>query len=342
MTSQNQRVLITARAIWEHGKNAEDLLRSEGFEVVRTPIPGPLAEATLLPLLDGFDAVIASSDAYNASVLTSVPRLKVISRWGVGIDSVDLAAATREGILITNCPGSMTDPVADYTFALMLSISRRIVEGDALMRSGQWGELGGVLVCGKTLGLVGLGQIGQGVAKRAVGFGMRLLAYDPPAAAAGVSKLSPELAHVEFVELNELLAQSDFVSLHAPNLPETRRMFNADLFAKMKPSAYFINTARGALVDEDALLLALQNGTIAGAGIDVYSKEPLPADHPLRQAPNCVLTPHNAFNAAETARATSLQTANNVLRALKGDRNAPICNPAVWESPTLRVLNPNA
>lgn len=336
MTAQT-RVLITARAIWEHGKNAEDLLRSHGFEVVRTPIPGPLSEANLLPHIDGFDAVIASSDAYNATVLNAAPRLKVVSRWGVGIDSVDLNTATDLGIVVTNCPGSMTDPVADYTFALMLSISRRIVDGDNLMRSGQWGELGGVLVCGKTLGLVGMGQIGQGVAKRAIGFGMRILAFDPPLAAKGPNALPSDLPPVEFVDLPELLAQSDFVSLHAPNLPETRKMFNADLFQQMKPSAYFINTARGALVDEEALLEALKQGTIAGAGIDVYSKEPLPADHPLRQAPNCVLTPHNAFNAAEAAQATSLQTAHNVLKVLNRDKTAPVCNPAVWDSPNLRL-----
>jgi phosphoglycerate dehydrogenase-like enzyme len=331
------RILITARAFWEHGAQAEAVLRENGFEVVRTPNPGPLPEMTLLPLLPSYDAVIASSDAYTAALFAASPQLKIVSRWGVGIDSVDLNGATQNGVVIINCPGSMTEPVADYTFALLLGISRRIVEGDALVRAGKWGELTGVLVCGKTLGLVGFGQIGQGVARRAAGFGMRILAYDPPLQQAGKDAVPSGLPAVEFVTLEELLAQSDFVSLHAPNLPETRQMFNADLFAQMKPTAYLINTARGALIDETALLSALQTGQIAGAALDVYSQEPLPPDHPLRQAPNCVLTPHNAFNALEAARATSMQTVDNVMRVWRGDHTAPVCNPAVWESPALRV-----
>ena len=198
------------------------------------------------------------------------------------------------------------------------------------------GELRGVLVSGKTLGLVGFGQIGQGVARRAMGFSMRVLAYDPPMEAAKAN-LAPEMAPVEFVSMEELLAQSDFVSAHAPMLPETRGMFNAACFAQMKPTAYFINTARGPLVDEDALLEALEKGTIAGAALDVYSQEPLPPNHRMRQAPNTVLAPHNAFNAVETARATSIQTVENLFKVWKGDRTAPVCNPAVWDAPALRV-----
>ena len=331
------RILITARAFWEHGEQAEATLRENGFDVTRTPTPGPLSEATLLPLLLGYDAVIASSDGYTAALFAACPQLKTVARWGVGIDSVDLNAATQNGVVITNCPGSMTEPVADYTFALLLGISRKIVEGDALVRAGKWGELTGVLVCGKTLGLVGLGQIGQGVARRAAGFGMRILAHDPPMQQAGKDALPSGLPAVEFVSLDELLAQSDFVSIHAPNLPETKQMFNADLFARMKPTAYLINTARGALIDEAALLSALQTRQIAGAALDVYSQEPLPPDHPLRQAPNCILTPHNAFNAVEAARATSMQTVANVMRVWRGDRTAPVCNPAVWDAPTLRL-----
>ena len=334
-----KRVLITARAFWDHGTYAEATLKDNGIEVVYTPTPGPLPEATLLPLLEGFDAVIASSDGYTAQVFASNPKLQIVSRWGVGIDSIDLKAATDAGALITNCPGSMTDPVADYTFALLLSLARKIPEGDAMIRKGGWGELTGVLVCGKTLGLVGLGQIGQGVARRAGGFGMRILAYDPPLQA-NKSALPPELANVEFVTLEELFAQSDFVSLHAPNVPETRNLVNAERLAQMKPSAYLVNTARGALVDETALRTALEAGQIAGAALDVYAKEPLAPDHPLRNAPRCVLTPHNAFNARETALATSMQTVQNVLNLWKGERNVPVCNPAVWDSPALRLKTP--
>ncbi|MCW3096848.1 MAG: D-isomer specific 2-hydroxyacid dehydrogenase [Chthonomonadaceae bacterium] len=286
-------------------------------------------------MLQGCDTVIASSEPYNARVFAACPQLKLVARCGVGTDAVDMAAAAEAGVVVTNTPGAMTEAVADYTFALMLGISRRLPESDALMRSGGWNEFRGVLVYGKTLGLVGVGRIGQAVAQRAKGFAMRILAYDPILQASGKGDLA-----IEFVPLDELLAQSDYVSAHAPSTPETVQMFNAERFAKMKPTAYFINTARGALVDETALLAALQSGTIAGAGIDVYAKEPCPADNPLRHAPNCVLTPHNAFNALEATIEMSRQSAQSILDLMQGRLPDNICNPAVWESPNLRVPKP--
>jgi glyoxylate reductase len=333
------KVLVTARAVWVSGQAAMGALTEAGFEVARSPQAGPLPEAMLIEQLSGCDAVVGSSDPYNANVFRACPRLKVVSRCGVGIDSVDLPGATAAGVVVTNTPGAMTDAVADYTFALLLGITRRIVEGDNLMRSGGWGEYPGVLVCGKTLGLVGLGQIGQGVARRAAGFGMRILACDPPLAAQGRQALPPDFPAVEFTDLDTLLAQSDFVSLHAPSLPETRGLFDAERFARMKPTAYFINTARGALVDEPALIAALEQGQIAGAALDVYSAEPLPADSPLRRAPRCLLTPHNAFNAAEAASAMSLQSAENVIALARGERPKGVCNPDVLVSTALRLPN---
>lgn len=327
------KTLVTARAFWVSGQAAQERLEADGSETARSPEAGPLAEDILIDLLQGCDAVVASSDPYTARVFSACPRLKIVSRCGVGIDSIDLEAATEAGVLITNTPGAMTDAVGDYTFGLILAVARRIAEGDALMRSGGWGEYPGVLVCGKTLGLVGFGQIGQATARRAVGFGMRLLAYDPFQEQQGAPK---GLEHVEYVTLDELLTQSDFVSVHAPNIPETREMFNSARFAQMKPTAYFINTARGALVDEAALVATLEAGQIAGAAIDVYQKEPLPADHPLRRAPRCLLTPHNAFNAVEAAEAMSLISADNILRVRRGDRSASVCNQAVWDAPALR------
>jgi phosphoglycerate dehydrogenase-like enzyme len=328
------KVLVTARAFWVSGGKAKAALEAAGCEVVFSPEAGPLPEARLIELLQGCEAVIGSSDPYNASVFAQSPQLKTVARCGVGIDSVDVAAATAAGVIVTNTPGAMTDAVGDYTFALMLGVARRIHEGDALMKSGGWGEYPGVLVCGKTLGLVGLGQIGQAVARRAAGFGMRILAFDPPAQERGIPA---DLPPVQFTDMETLLAESDFVSVHAPNLPETRQMFNAERFAQMKPTAYFINTARGALVDEAALIAALEQGTIAGAATDVYSQEPLPADHPLRRAPRALLTPHNAFNAAEAAEAMSVQSAENVLAVLRGENPAGLVNVAVMRSETLRL-----
>jgi phosphoglycerate dehydrogenase-like enzyme len=262
--------------------------------------------------------------------------LKIISRCGVGYDSIDVAAATECGVVVTITPGAMTEAVADYTFGLILAVARKIPQGDALMRSGGWGEYPGVLVSGKTLGLVGFGAIGRGTARRAVGFGMRILAYDP-AWSPPANGLAVDIPGVEFVGLDELLADSDFVSLHAPATPETRGMFDSARFRQMKRGAYFINTARGALVNEEDLIEALKSATIAGAAVDVYTKEPVPPDNPLRSAPNCVLTPHNAFNAVEAAALMSSRSAENVLAVMRGEMPEGILNPEVLASGKARA-----
>lgn len=328
------RVLVTARAFWVSGKQANDDLLEAGCEVLHSPEAGPLAEAVLIEQLQGMDAVIASSDPYNERVFAACPQLKVVSRCGVGIDSVDAEAATRAGIIVTNTPGAMTESVGDYTFALLLGIARRIHEGDALMKAGGWGEYPGAAVSGRTLGLIGLGQIGQAVARRAGGFGMPILAYDPQVEAQGVPAGLPP---IQFTDLDTLLQESDYVSLHAPNLPETRNMFNAQRFSLMKPTSYFINTARGALVDETALVEALEQGKIAGAAIDVYQQEPLSKESPLRKAPRLLLTPHNAFNSVEAAANMSRQSAENTILALTGERPKGFVNPSVWNAENLRL-----
>lgn len=326
----NWKVLITARASWTHGAAADDLLLSAGCTPIRsTPRAGPLIEQELIPQLAGCDAVIASGDTYNEEVFRECPNLKIVSRWGVGIDAIDLDAATRAGVVVTNIPGAMAEAVADYTFALLLAIARRIVEGDAMMRSGQWGELPGTLVFGKTLGLVGAGMIGRAVARRAAGFGMRILAFDPNA-----PSNAPD---IQFVGFDQLLAESDFVSIHAPSLPETQGMFDSGRFSQMKQTAFLINAARGAMVNEADLLDALNTGKIAGAALDVYASEPLPPDHALRSAPRCLLTPHNASLAGETMERISVIAAENVLRVKRGERPKETCNPGVWASEKLRT-----
>lgn len=323
------KVLVTARAFWVSGQEAEAALEQAGCAVVRSPRAGPLPEDELIALLQGCQAVIASSDPYTARVFAACPDLKLVARCGVGTDSVDMAAAADAGVIATNTPGAMSEAVADYTFALMLGIARCLPEADALMRKGGWNEFRGTAVYDKTLGLVGVGRIGQAVAQRAKGFRMRVLAYDPALAGKRVEG-------IEFVDLDTLLRESDFISAHAPATPETRGMFNAARFGQMKPTAFFINTARGALVNETDLLAALETGTIAGAALDVYSKEPLPAEHPLRNAPRCLLTPHNAFNAVEATQEMSRQSAVSVIDLVQGRRPDNVCNPAVWSSPNLR------
>src|SRR5579871_2000732 len=209
------KVLVTARAFWVSGQAAEDQLRAAGCEVARSPKAGPLPEDALIALLQDCDAVIGSSDPYTARVFAECPRLKLVSRCGVGTDSVDMNAAAKAGVVATNTPGAMSEAVADFTFALMLAVARRIPEGDALMRVGGWDEFRGASVYQKTLGLVGVGRIGRAVARRAQGFAMRVLAYDPAFPPPFVIEGKNGEGHLTFVSLEELLAESDYVSLHA-------------------------------------------------------------------------------------------------------------------------------
>src|SRR5947207_5354098 len=276
------KILVTARALDEVGAPALELLRKAGCELVIPPKYGPHPADVLLGLLPGADAVLASMDKFNAEVLgsTAATNLKMISRWGVGYDAIDVPAATRQGIVVAYTPGLLNETVADCAFALLMALARRIHLGHIGMIQGEWKPSWGHDVVGKTLGIIGCGRIGCAMARRGSGFNMRVIGYDvaPNDAARAVG--------VKFVSLEELLGQSDFVSLHAALTPENRGMLNETRLRLMKPNAYLINTARGAMVDEAALIRALQEKWIAGAAIDAYSVEPLPADHPLRKAPN--------------------------------------------------------
>ncbi len=335
----SNKVLVTARAFWISGITAVAALREGGYDMVTAPRGGPFQHEELIPMLQGCKGIIASMDPFDTEVFAACPDLQVVSRCGVGTDAIDFAAATEAGVIVCNTPGAMTDAVADLTLGMMLDIGRNITKLDAIMHSGGWGELPGVLVCNKTLGLIGFGQIGQGVARRALGFNMRILAYDPimETAIAAHSKSTGKEIPVQFGSLDEVLSQSDFVSIHCPSTPETRGMFNTERFAQMKKGSFLINTARGNLIDDSALIAALESGHLAGAALDVYSTEPLPAEHPLRSAPNCLLTPHNGFNAIESAMEMSYQSAINLITVLKGVRPVNVCNPEVYDRPNLRA-----
>ncbi len=326
------RVLGTSRAFWNHGTEAQSALEEAGCTVVRPPRFARYPTAELIEILHGCDAVLASSEDYTAEVFAGIPQLKIVSRVGVGYDAVDVQAATQAGVVCTNTPGAMVDAVADFTVGLIIACARRIVELDRTVHDGGWNELAGTLVYGKTLGLVGYGQIGRAVARRMAGFDMRILAHDP--CTRGASET------VEMVTLERLLEESDFVSLHAPAIPETKGMLGAEQFARMKPTAYFINTSRGSLVDEPALIRALEQGVIAGAALDVTCDEPLAPDDPLRSAPRLILTAHNAFNAVEAASRMCLMAAQNVLLLMRGIAPASTLNPEVFQSPLLRAPRP--
>lgn len=308
-------------------------LREAGCRVTLTPPTGPFPQDELLNYIQGADGVIVGVDRFDAAVLESpaAENLKIISRWGVGYDSVDLLAATRLGILVTNTPGLLDEAVADYTFSLILAAARGVGEGHHTMRQGEWAPQWGEDVSSKTLGIIGYGRIGRAVARRATGFNMRILAHDlyPPR--------EPVTPAAEFVSLNELLEQSDYVCLHAAMTPENRGMIGREQLQRMKESAFFINTARGALVDESALVEALHLGKIGGAALDAFGEEPLPAEHPLRKAPRLLMTPHQASFGRDTGRKVCAAAMQAVLDAASGVTPKFVVNKDVLASPALRV-----
>jgi len=327
------KVLITARTLNEVGRSALELLRQAGCEIMWPPKPGPLSAEELVAALPGAHAVLASMDKFTEAVLNApaAANLKVISRWGVGYDAIDVAAATRAGIVVAYTPGLLDEAVADFAFGLLLALARHVHIGHLDMTQGHWRGVWGNDVFGKTLGILGCGRIGQAVARRARGFSMRLIGCDVSPLAA------PEKLGIQFVSLDDLLAESDFLSLHAALTPENRGLLGEAQLRKMKKTAYLINTARGALVDEGALVRALQEGWIAGAALDAFHTEPLPADHPLRKAPNALLTPHLASFARETGERVSLAAAQAIVDLMSGRRPQFVVDPQVYGAPTLRT-----
>jgi phosphoglycerate dehydrogenase-like enzyme len=312
------------------GQQAQMLLRSAGCELIFPPKFGPLKGPDMTRSLEGMDAVLASLDEYSAPVLSgpSAASLKIIARWGVGYDSVDIAAAARNGIVVTYTPGILDDAVADYTFALLLSLARRVHEANAAMERGEWKHFWGDDVGGKTLGIIGLGRIGKAVARRAAGFNMRVLAHTAHPSADNA---------IEYVPLDELLKESDFVSLHAALTPANRGMIGEAQLRQMKRTGYLINTARGALVDEEALVRALGEGWIAGAAVDVFATEPLPVESPLRFVPNLLLSPHQSSYARGAGERVSLMAAQGIVDLMNGKKPQNVLNPEVFASKALRA-----
>ncbi len=291
------------------------------FQLLNHPTPDPPSPVDLAQGLSEAEAAICTlTESITAELLAQAPRLRILANCAVGYNNIDLAAARARGVVITNTPDVLTDATADLTWALMLAVARRITEGDRLARSGAWTgweptQLLGADVAGATLGIVGMGRIGQAVARRAEGFGMRILyASRRPVSTGGSAAWQP-------CDLDSLLGQADFLSLHVPLSAETRRLIGAPQLHRMKPSAYLINTSRGPIVDEEALVAALQAGRLAGAGLDVYEQEPL--IHPgLRALPNVVLLPHLGSATATTRMRMGMMCVENILAVWDG-RPAP-------------------
>lgn len=271
-----------------------------------------ITEANLIDLLNGVDAAIIGVVPMTEYVLENAPKLKVVSMHGVGVDHIDLEAAKKHGIVVTNCLGSNDHAVADLTIGLMVSIARNIPAVDRELREGGWGRYKGHELWNKSLGLIGFGHIGRAVAKRAIGFEMKILVHDP-----FIDSKPDELPNLKFISFDEVIRESDFLSLHTPLTDETRNMIGTDQFQAMKSNAYLINTARGELVDEQALYKALIDGHIAGAALDVYAKEP-PKNNPLIKLNNVVLTPHIGAHTNEAIERMSTMAVQNALQTLQG------------------------
>jgi D-3-phosphoglycerate dehydrogenase len=281
-----------------------------------------------------YDAMIVSGHMFvDGALLDRVGgRLRVVSRPGIGVDRIDLAAATERGVLVVNTPDGPTESTAEHAIALMLGLTKLVATSDRILRSGRGFLPYGALPLGlelrdTTLGLVGLGRIGGRVAEIARGLGMRVLAFDPFAAPARAAALGVELVE----PLARLLSSADIVSIHCPATPETERLIDAAALAQMRPGSYLINVARGTIVDEAALLAALRSGHLAGAGLDVYNPEPPPADNPLFSLPNTICTQHIASYTGASVLRMQVMACEQVAAVLRGERPTNLVNVEVWE-----------
>jgi glyoxylate reductase len=271
------------------------------------------------------------TEKVNEELLAAAPKLRIAANVAVGYDNITVADCTKRGVVATNTPGVLDETTADFAWTLLMAVARRLGEGEALARSGEWkgwdlDQLVGADVWGKTIGLVGFGRIGRAVARRARGFQMKVIYYDAVRVPLDVERGF----HAEYRDLSTLLHEADFVSVHVPLLPETGGLFNTKTFSQMKPTAFLINTSRGPVVDEAALVQALESKTIAGAALDVYEKEP--AIHPGLRRPNVVLAPHIASASLETRTKMACMAAENVVALFKGQRPPNILNPEVLKA----------
>jgi D-3-phosphoglycerate dehydrogenase len=313
-------VLVTPRSF----ARGDDVLRSrlaDGVGRVEWQQDGALDPATLRRHVADVDGWIAGLERIDRELLEQAPRLKVIARYGVGVDAVDLEAAAERGIVVTNTPGANAGAVAELVIGLMLALARRIPYADRCVRRGAWPRVAGVALEGKVLGLVGFGAIGREVARRATAMGCSVRACDPYPDVAAAAALGVELASEA-----DVVASADFVSLHAPALAETHRMVDAAFLARMKAGAFLVNAARGELIDEAALADALRSGHIAGAGLDALAVEPPPAGYGLAELETVVLTPHIGAHTDVAARAMGEGAVDNCLAVLRGE---PAPNPVM-------------
>jgi phosphoglycerate dehydrogenase-like enzyme len=307
------RVLISAPYLVPSIEEFRPRLEASDIELIVAPVCERLSETELLPLVQDIEGMICGDDQISETVLASALCLKVISKWGTGVDSIDITAAVRRGIKVFNIPNSFTDAVADTTLGYVLNFARSLREMDRDVRRGGWTKPDLLSLREWTLGIIGVGCIGKAVARRAHAFGMKLMGNDP----APIDTLFLEQTELQLVQLPELLAQSDVVTLHCDLNKSSYRLIGRDELWKMKPAAFLINTARGPVIDEASLVEAIEQNRIKGAALDVFEIEPLPIDSPLRKLSNCWLAPHNANSSLEARRRAHEIAIENLLNGLR-------------------------
>jgi D-3-phosphoglycerate dehydrogenase len=303
-------VLVTPRSLAADPSSCAQLERS--VAQVRTR-PGPLGPDELVEALRGADAVLAGLDQFDATVFERTPGLRVVARYGAGVDNVDLAAAARHGVVVTNTPGANANAVAELTIALLFALARHLLQGADAVRSGRWGAPRGFEVAERTLGLVGLGAVGRRVATKASALGCHVVACDPV-----VDDDDARAAGAELAELERIVAAADVLSLHAPLTAETRNMVDRELLGAMKPGAVLINTARGELVVEEDLVRALDEGRLRAAALDTLREEPPSPQHPLLDRDDVIVTPHIAGQTEEAVEEMAREAIDDLLAVLSG------------------------
>ena len=333
MSSSKPKVLV-ADPVSQRG--VDELANGGALEVV---VNIGLPEAELIKIIPEFSAlVVRSQTKVTAAVLEAATKLRVVGRAGVGVDNVDVDAATRRGVIVMNTPGGNTISTAEHAFSLLVSVARSIPQADASMKAGKWDrkKFEGVELYNKTLGILGMGRIGTELARRAMAFGMRVVAYDPYLSVSRARSLQVELVE----DLDALMPQVDFISMHMPLTDETRHMLDARRLGLCKKGVRIVNCARGGLVDETALGEALHSGQVAGAALDVYEVEPPPADFPLRSAPNIVFTPHLGASTAEAQENVGIEIAQAIGAALLDGEIRNAVNMPSIDAKTAAVVRP--
>ena len=316
-----KKVLVTATNYSTYCAAAKALLEENGVEVIENPYGRPMTREELLAAVGDIDGVVVGVDTWNEEIFAHAPKLRAMARFGVGVDNIDLPAAKTHGIQVTNAKGMNSNPVAELTVGLILSTLRNVPAFNASIREGKWDRFMGRDLAGMTVGLLGFGDIAQRVAKKLSGFDVSICAYD----------LYPNLEkakalRVEMVSMEEVLRRADVVCMHLPSLPSTHHIMDARTFGMMKDGSYFINTARGALVDETALAQALRSGKLTAAAIDVFDQEPVRRDNPLFALPNLFATPHTAAETYDTYHNVGLATARQLLDVFAGKKPNNLLN----------------